>query len=49
MKFPCTLCGSRDWPRLDTDCPLCHGEPEEDTRDEYQEWLDNQIIENETP
>lgn len=23
LKFACTLCGSRDWPRTDTDCPLC--------------------------
>lgn len=22
-NFPCTLCGSRDWPRNDTNCPLC--------------------------
>ncbi len=29
-KHACTLCGSRDWPRLDTSCPPCHGEPEDD-------------------
>lgn len=27
--FPCTLCGSRDWPRLDADCELCRGDDEE--------------------
>lgn len=46
-NFPCTLCGSRDWPRPDTDCPLCLGEEEESERDEYQEWVDEQITENE--
>jgi len=33
-RFPCTLCGSRDWPREDADCPLCElpddDEPYED-------------------
>lgn len=24
MKFSCTLCGSRDWPTAETDCPLCY-------------------------
>jgi hypothetical protein len=28
MNHPCSLCGSRDWPREDTDCPQCYGEPE---------------------
>ena len=23
------MCGSRDWPRLNTDCPQCYGEPED--------------------
>jgi predicted amidophosphoribosyltransferase len=22
-RFPCTLCGSRDWPRENAGCPLC--------------------------
>lgn len=22
-RFPCTLCGSRDWPNPDSDCELC--------------------------
>ena len=25
-NFPCSLCGSRDWPRPDTECPLCYGD-----------------------
>ena len=29
MKFPCSNCGSRNWPRLGTTCPLCWGDPEE--------------------
>ena len=33
MNFTCTLCGSRDWPRSDTTCPLCY-EPEEETNQE---------------
>jgi hypothetical protein len=32
-KFPCTLCGSRDWPTTDTDCELCFGNPDEDVID----------------
>lgn len=28
MKHPCSLCGSRDWPNEDTDCPLCWESPE---------------------
>jgi len=27
-KDACSLCGSRDWPRLHTDCPLCRAEPD---------------------
>lgn len=29
MNFPCTLCGSRNWPRPDSSCELCRGEAEE--------------------
>lgn len=28
MKHPCSICGSRDWPSEDTDCPLCCEIPE---------------------
>jgi len=35
-NFPCTLCGSRNWPRPDTDCPNCQGE--EDEYDEDYEY-----------
>ncbi len=28
-KFPCTMCGSRNWPREDTSCPLCATTEEE--------------------
>jgi hypothetical protein len=36
-RFPCTLCGSRDWPREDTSCPLCQTEDDDDTEDEEEE------------
>ena len=26
MNWPCTLCGSRDWPDPHTTCPLCRTE-----------------------
>lgn len=32
-RFPCTLCGSRDWPRENTSCPLCAVEKEKDSDD----------------
>ena len=28
-NFPCSLCGSRDWPRKDAECELCEGEEDE--------------------
>lgn len=35
MNFACTLCGSRNWPREDADCPLCRAdEPEEPDQDQ---------------
>jgi hypothetical protein len=41
LKFPCTLCGSRDWPRKNAGCPLCEmpedDEEPEDTEDEEEE------------
>ena len=40
LKFPCTLCGSRNWPREDTSCPLCQmpdDDDEDDTEDEEEE------------
>jgi hypothetical protein len=39
MKFACTLCGSRDWPTADTDCPLCH-------QPDTEERTDNEKNEN---
>jgi len=38
-RHACSLCGSRDWPNLETDCEQCYGEPEEgqcDTDDERE-------------
>lgn len=29
-KHACSQCGSRNWPRLNTSCPLCYGEPDEE-------------------
>ena len=40
MKHPCTNCGSRDWPRHDTSCPLCRAEPE-DSDDSYDALFDD--------
>jgi NMD protein affecting ribosome stability and mRNA decay len=40
MNWPCTRCGSRDWPRADTSCPLCYKEEEieiEETETEEEE------------
>ena len=31
IKFPCTMCGSRNWPREDTSCPLCAMPEEEES------------------
>ena len=45
-QFPFTLCGSRNWPRPDADCELCRGEEPESERDEYQEWVDERIMED---
>lgn len=36
MKFPCTLCGSRNWPSSETSCPLCY-EPEEEAAERTAE------------
>lgn len=33
-RFPCTLCGSRNWPSEDTTCPLCRIEDDDDIDDE---------------
>jgi hypothetical protein len=30
-RFPCTLCGSRNWPRENAGCPLCEI-PDEDEK-----------------
>jgi hypothetical protein len=29
-RFPCTLCGSRNWPTKETSCPLCYDDSEDD-------------------
>jgi hypothetical protein len=29
-RFPCTMCGSRDWPRKDSPCPLCSMDDDDD-------------------
>lgn len=34
MNFPCTLCGSRNWPIKDDPCPLCRAP--DDTADKDQ-------------
>lgn len=33
-RFPCTMCGSRNWPTKDTSCPLCYDETEEEQEDD---------------
>jgi hypothetical protein len=33
-RFPCTLCGSRNWPRENAGCPLCEMPDEDDSSDE---------------
>lgn len=41
ITFPCTLCGSRNWPRPDADCELCRGDDEGSRPDpdaEYDDW-----------
>lgn len=30
LNWPCTLCGSRDWPSDDSSCPLCRTQEEEE-------------------
>lgn len=40
MKWPCSLCGSRNWPNPDSYCPLCIGDSEKDP-DEYDEDEDD--------
>ena len=30
MNWPCTLCGSRDWPSDDSSCPLCRAREDDD-------------------
>lgn len=40
LKFPCSLCGSRNWPNEWTSCPLCRmtddDEEEQETDDEEE-------------
>jgi len=37
-RFPCTMCGSRDWPRKDSPCPLCSLEDDDDDLDEDEDF-----------
>jgi len=30
VGLSCTMCGSTDWPRSDTSCPLCREEEKEE-------------------
>jgi len=36
MNWVCTGCGSRDWPREDTSCPLCYQAEKEETEEPEQ-------------
>jgi hypothetical protein len=40
LKFPCTLCGSRNWPNEWTSCPLCRLEDDDETTDELDDSSD---------
>lgn len=40
MNFPCSLCGSLNWPTLNTSCELCYGEPICDPEEYDEEWED---------
>jgi hypothetical protein len=40
-NFPCTLCGSRNWPRPDSECRLCRDD-EEDEDEETEENTTNE-------
>ena len=41
MSFACTLCGSTNWPREGTDCPLCCNDEEEDEENNDEEEDDD--------
>lgn len=40
IKFPCTLCGSRNWPSATSSCPLCQFSDEIDHPEEDDSWDD---------
>jgi hypothetical protein len=44
MKFPCSNCGSRNWPRLGTTCPLCWGDPEDENETEPEPEMNQENI-----
>ena len=42
-RFPCTLCGSRNWPRENTSCPLCSLEDDDDIDEETETEIVSKI------
>lgn len=36
-KFPCSLCGSRNWPNTWTACPLCRADDDTEVDQDIEE------------